>query len=242
MAPQARHDPGYLVHLLGGIYVLAVKAPVYQASASFALVYPPAAPTEAQLAANPKLAQVSTFNPLVGYGDPTAVIQIVISVLGTPSSQQTLLKAGAGTQYQIASSVGSPYIVDVTGVGDTAQAAVLSANVVTQATKHALYQVQVNQGVNPRYMITTYPLSSPNQAGQKLSTKLRPLIAVLGLGVLLLFIAISIAEAMARQRIKPSTDNIMEPSNDNIIATPIAPLVEDTQSFQSLMGPKSPSR
>ena len=91
-----------------------------------------------------------------------------------------------------------PEIVDITGVGSTAASAVLSANLVSQAAEKALYQVQANQGVNPRYMIKSYPLATPNQAAQKLSGKLRSLIAVLGVGVLLLFIAISIAEAMGK--------------------------------------------
>ena len=180
-------------------YFAIIKAPVYQASESFALVYPPAPPTAAEIAANPKLGKVNTANPLLAYSDPSAVTQIVISLASTSSSAQALAKAGAGTQWQITPSAGSSEILDVSGVGPTAQAALLSANLVTKAAEHALYQVQANQGVNPTYMITSYQLDIPNQAAQKLSSKLRPLVAVLGLGLLLLFIAISIAEAMTRR-------------------------------------------
>ena len=82
--------PVILFTCLGAFYVVAIKAPVYQASASFALVYPPAPPTAAQVAADPKLAEINTSNPLLAYSDPSAVSQIVISLVSTPSSQQAL--------------------------------------------------------------------------------------------------------------------------------------------------------
>ena len=47
----------------------------------------------------------------------------------------------------------------------------LSANLVTKAAEHALYQVQANQGVNPTYMIKSYQLAIPNQAAQKVSSE-----------------------------------------------------------------------
>lgn len=205
--------PVILLTCLGAFYIVAIKAPVYQASASFALVYPPSPPTQAQIAADPPLGRINTSNPLLGYSDASAVTQIVISLVGTPTSQQALEKAGAGTQYQIGPSAGSSEIVDVTGVGNTAQAAVLSANLVTKAAENALTQVQANQGVNPRYMIKSYDLSVPNQAAQKLSSKLRSLIAVLGVGVLVLFIGISIAEAIGKGKRRsgpPTTTEIPE--------------------------------
>lgn len=201
-------------------YFAVIKAPVYQASESFALVYPPAPPTAAQIAANPKLGKINPENPLLAYSDPSAVTQIVVSLAGTSSSQQALAKAGAGTQWQIAPSAASSEIIDVSGVGSTASAAVLSANLVTKAAEHALYQVQANQGVNPAYMIKTYQLNVPNQAAQKLSSKLRPLVAVLGVGLILLFIAISVAEAITSRRSEPS-DNHRGPSRLAIRGGPL---------------------
>jgi hypothetical protein len=200
--------------LLGAFYVLKVEAPVYQATESFALIYPPAPPTQAQIAADPQLGKVKTANPLLGYSDPSAVTQIVISLVSTSSSAQALAKAGAGAQWQIAPSAGSSEILDITGVGSTSQAALLSASLVTRAAEQALYQVQANQGVNPEYMIKSYQLQIPGQAAQKLSSKLRSLVAVLGLGILLLFLAVSIAEATRKERNGPPTAN-EEPSAAN---------------------------
>lgn len=199
--------PVILFICLASFYIIAIKAPIYQASASFALVYPPGPPTAAEVAADPKLEKINSANPLVAYGDPSAVTAIVTSLLTTPASQQELEKAGAGNQYQVTASVGSSYIVDITGVGSSPQAAVLSAKLVTQATEQILYQIQVKQGVNPLYMIKSYQLQVPSQSAQKLSGKLRDLVAVLALGILLLFIAISIAEAIGTRRAGPSVTN-----------------------------------
>lgn len=200
--------PVILLTCLGAFYVLFVKAPVYQASSSFALVYPPSPPSQAQIAADPALGKINTSNPLLGYSDPSAVTQIVISLVGTASSQKALEKAGAGTQYQIAPSAGSSEIVDITGVANTAPGAILSATLVTKAAENALTQVQANQGVNPKYMIKSYQLATPNQAAQKLSGKLRSLVGVLGLGVLLVFIVISIAQALGTRSAKPAVASV----------------------------------
>jgi hypothetical protein len=198
--------PVLALTFLGAVYIVAVKPPVYQASASFALVYPPGPPTAEQIAADPGLGRISTANPLLEYGDPLAITQIIINVLGTASSQQALAKAGAGSGYQVAPNASSSEIVDITGVGSTSQAAIHSAVLVTAAAEQALHQVQVNQGVNPMYMIKTYQLQSPEQAAQKLSGVLRDLVAVLGLGLLLLFIAISIAQSIESMRIGQSNN------------------------------------
>ena len=62
--------PVILLTCLAAFYVIAIKAPIYQASASFALVYPPGPPTAAQIVANPKLAKINPANPLAGVRRP----------------------------------------------------------------------------------------------------------------------------------------------------------------------------
>jgi hypothetical protein len=199
--------PVLLFTCLAALYVVAIKAPAYQAVQSFALINPPAPPTAAQIAANPKLGKLNTANPLVEYASPSPVPQIVMSLVSTTSSKQTLANAGAGTKWQIAADITSSEILDITGVGPTPNAALLSADLVTKAAEHDLYQLQVNQGVNPTYMITSYPLNTPAQASQTTSSKIRLLIGVLGAGTIVLFIAISIAEAIRKQPTEPFVSN-----------------------------------
>jgi hypothetical protein len=192
--------PVILLTCLAAFYVVAIKAPVYQAMQSFAIVNPPAPPTPAQVAVDPKLGKLNIANPFLQYNDSSAVPQIVVSLVGTSSSKQALATAGAGTQWQIVANTTEPDIIDVTGVGKTAQAALIGADLVTKAAENDLYQMQVNEGVNPKYMIKSYPLNTPTQASKESSSKLRLLVAVLGIGILLLFITISIAEATRKTK------------------------------------------
>jgi hypothetical protein len=147
------------------------------------------------------------------YNDSSAVPQIVIGLVSTSSSEQVLATAGAGRQWQIVANTTSPDILDIMGVGKTVQSALLSANLVTKAAENDLYQLQVSEGVNPKYMIKSYPLNTPTQASQQASSKLRLLVGVLGAGILLLFIAISIAEATRKQRTEPLIPNKIVPES-----------------------------
>jgi capsular polysaccharide biosynthesis protein len=198
--------PVIVVVALGAFYVVKLKAPVYQASASVLFVNPPAAPTASQLAANPGLAKISPENPYVNFGSLPVVADVVISVVTSAAGQQALVAAGADPRYQVALSPApdSPPIIEITGVGATAQEAVNTANLVSAATKADLYQMQKQQGVNSLYMIKSIELVRPVQAQLSVSGKLRTLIAVLGLGVVLLFVFISAAEALEKRRMTHS--------------------------------------
>jgi hypothetical protein len=188
--------------LLGALYVVKFKAPVYNSSSSFLLVNPPGPPTAAQIAANPRLGKVNTNNPYANFGDLNVTADAVLSVLTSPSSQQALAEAGADPRYQAAlsSAFGTPPIIQITGVGSSAQEAIKTANLVTNAAITDLHQLQKSQGVNPSYMITSVKLVPPIAATKSSSGKLRTLIALVGLGVILLFVAVSVMDVIGKRR------------------------------------------
>ncbi len=194
--------PVMLLTVLGAYYVVVVKAPVYSSSASVLLVSPPVAPTPAQIAANPKLKRLSSNNPYINLGGLPVVADAVISVVTAPTSQQHLLQAGADPRYQITLSTafGTPPIIQISGVGSSSQAAILSAKLVTRATMNDLYQMQKAQGVNPFYMIRSVELVRPSAATSSVSSKLRTLIALLALGAILLFLVVSVMDVIDRRR------------------------------------------
>ena len=194
--------PIILLTALGSFYVIAVKAPTYEAESSLLLLLPPTGPTAAQVAKHPSLGKINPNNPYVTFGDLAVVADAVINVVTSDTAETALVRAGADPQYQLALSTDtdSPPIIQITGIAPTPQEAILSANLVTTATENDLRQLQQSQGVNSFYMIKSTQLVSPNQASEALSGKLRTLIAVLGLGVLLLFIVISAAEVLGKRR------------------------------------------
>jgi capsular polysaccharide biosynthesis protein len=187
---------------LAALYVVKIKPPVYEASASILLTNPPAAATASQIAADPKLRNASPYNTFVSYGDLSIVADSVIDLVTSGPAQPALIKSGVDPRYQIELSTdyGDPPIIDITGVGSTPKEAVLSANLLTTAAKADLYEMQVQQGIDPFFRIGAVELITPNQAQRSSSGKLRSLVAVLGLGVILLFVVISVAEAVRLRR------------------------------------------
>ena len=193
--------PVILFTLAGMYYVLAVKPPVYNSSTSLLLVNPPNPPSAQQIVADPKLAKINSNNPYVNDGLQT-VADVLVNLIGSDASKASLLAAGADPQYQVALSndFGNPPIIDVTGVASNAPEAVKSASLVTNALISDLYQMQKNQNVSDIYLIKGINLIPAHGASLTISSKLRTLIAVVGLGALLMLIVISTAEALGRPR------------------------------------------
>ena len=192
--------PVILLTVMGALYIIAIKPPTFQATSGVLLINPPAAPTAAQIVKNPKLGQVNANNTFVAFGNLDVVADAVIGVVGAETNH--LVTLGADPRYTLAlsSDAGLPPMIVVTGVGSTAGEAILSTNLVTQATITSLHQMQVNQKINPTYMIKAVELYAPQQATSSASSKLRTLIAVIALGAILLFVVISFSESLAKRR------------------------------------------
>ena len=192
--------PAVIITALGIFYVIAIKPPEYQAMATIVLISPPAPPSPVQIAADPKLAKINANNPYVDYGDLSIVSDVVLSVVDSDASQQTLLGEGVDARSSAGPSPDSGAIIQVNGIGKSVQGAIRSANLVADATQSDLALLQERQNVNPTYMITSVILVRPQQAQLVLSGKLRYLIAALAVGVILLFISVSSAQALENRR------------------------------------------
>lgn len=194
--------PVMLLTVLGLFYVYAIKPAAYQASSELLLLSAPNPPSASQIAADPKLAKVNPSNPYVNFEDLPVVADAVLDVVASGASQQALARAGADPQYQVTLSAdsGSPPILAITGVGSSVQQAIRSATLVTKAAVTDLRLMQEQQHVSSQYMITATQLVRPEQAQEKLSGKLRMLIAVLGLGVIMLFVVVSVADLIEQRR------------------------------------------
>jgi capsular polysaccharide biosynthesis protein len=193
--------PLIVLTALGAYYVVKVKPPIYQAESSLLMV-PPNPPTSAQIAADPSLAKINPNNPYLNYGDFAVVADTLIDVVTDSANEQVLVAQGADPRYTLALSTdyGNPPIVEITGVGRTPAIAMRSAELVTKAAEADLVTLQGSQGVNSLYMIKASQLVTPTYASQSVSGKLRTLVAVFAVGVLALFVAISLIEAVEKRR------------------------------------------
>lgn len=195
--------PLLFLTLLGVVYVVKIKPPTYQATSSFLLSNPPAPPTAAQIAADPKLGKINPNNPFANYGNLSIAASVLVNYVTTPATQRALIREGANPGYQITPDTEYGFtapILQITGTGHTPQAAIGTADLVTTKAESLLYQMQKDQGVNSQYMINPIQVTMPQQAQQSASGKLRELIAVLGLGIVMIFLAISTADATDKRR------------------------------------------
>jgi hypothetical protein len=191
--------PVIALTLLGGFYVIALKAPIYKVSSSYVLINPPPPPTADDIARDPTLRRINPNNPYTRFSDQSVIVSLLSSSLSSDTARQELVKAGADPRYTVAPDLQLGYssmVVQVTGVGSTQQAAVHTADVVGAALGRELDRVQVSQGVDPHYMIKTQRVVAPDSPTRQVSSTLRPLVGVFAIGAILLLLAVSAAEAL----------------------------------------------
>jgi hypothetical protein len=203
--------PILLLVLLGSFYVVAIKEPVYEASSTYILVNPPAPPTEEEIARDPTLGRSGTDNPYTRYSDQSVVVQVLASRLDSDAAREALEKQGADPDYTVAPSVEFGFtapIVQIAGTGSSPEAAVRTASMVGDSLSRELDRMQQARGVEPKYRIDIQPVVAPHDAKLKASGKLRSLVAVFALGAILLFIVVSVAEALSVIRRERTRDRI----------------------------------
>jgi len=193
--------PVLLLTVLGAIYVVAVKKPVYEADSSYVLLNPPAPPTAEQIARDRSLRGINADNPYTRFSDQTVVVEVLASRIGSETARKALLKAGADPRYEVTrdSDFGfSSPIVKVAAQGASPAAAMSSAKLIGNALTRELDDMQ--PGVDPRYRIKAKQVDPPDHAQLKASGQLRMLVGVLVLGAVLLFIVVSVADAVSTLR------------------------------------------
>ena len=203
--------PVIMLTILASFYVVKIKPAVYQASSSILLTNPPPAATQSQIAENPKLRKVNPYNTFANYGTLSVIAQAIIDAVTSSPIQSALVKSGVDRRYQLALSTTTdeptaPPIIDITSFGATAQQAVRGANLLDDATKADLYQLQNSEGINSFYMVKAVDIVNPYQGQVSTSGKLRSLVAVLGVGVILLLAIISVTDALDKRRRRPTND------------------------------------
>jgi capsular polysaccharide biosynthesis protein len=208
--------PVIVLTIVGAAYAVAVKQPVYQVSASYLLVNPPAPPTVQQIAADPALGRVRAENPYTRFGNQPVMIDVLSRTLSSPTARQRLLNKGADPRYAVEAAMSLGFetpIVQITASGPTPEIATRTANIVSNAVVAELDRLQSKEQVDPRYRITAQQLQSPVAPQPQASGQVRVLVAVLAVGMILLFSAISVADALAAIRRERSARDVVAPDD-----------------------------
>jgi hypothetical protein len=195
--------PVVFLTLCGAVYAVAFKDPVYEAKSSYLLVNPPPPPTAEEIAQDPSLRDQNTDNPYTRYADQSVVVQALTGALSSDSARRELKDKGADSRYTVAPTSEFGYsspIVEITGIGPSPQRAIQTAEVVGGALKGELRRMQKAEGVDPQYAITTQQVAAPTDAELRASGQARMLVAVIALGAVLLFVVVSVADAVTNMR------------------------------------------
>lgn len=209
--------PIALLTVLGAAYVVAVKKPVYEASSTYVLINPPSPPTPEEVARQPSLGRAHTDNPYTRFSDQSVVVELLASTVSSESARSALARQGADRRYRVerTAEFGSTSpMVEITGVGWSPRAAIRTAEIVGSGIIRQLNKMQHAQGVDPRYRIKTSQVNAPDSAQLRASAQVRPLVAVLALGAVLMFIAVSVAEAVRSLRMEHRAGLQLEPLQD----------------------------
>ena len=173
-----------LLTLAGAAYVITVKQPLYEASSSYILISPPAAPTAEQIACDPELGKVKADNPYTRFADQSVVINVLKRKMSAESVRNTLVRAGADPRYTLKSATefgASVPIIQVKALASSPEAAMRSAQVVGHVVAGELDRMQTAHDVDPAYRITAMQVEAPDGARRKAPGQLRILVGVLGL-------------------------------------------------------------
>jgi capsular polysaccharide biosynthesis protein len=201
-----RHKIILLVILLltagGCAYVVLGIAPQYTTQAQFVVVEPPAPPSDADIQANPELGKLNSNNPYLRLPNPSIVVDVLSQRVSSDTVRQSLIDAGADRNYEIASTntIGSGQVVQITGTGTSAAAASRTLQLVTARMEVELKAMQKVNGADDRFLYQALPVSPATPPLRKVTGTLRSLIAVAAAGVVFLFGAVSIAEAVPARR------------------------------------------
>jgi hypothetical protein len=218
--------PVIALTLVGAVYSYFAKESVYEASASYVLINPPDPPSDQEIASRPELGRVNADNPYTRFSDQSVVVQVLARATSSESARQALTKAGADDRYTVEPGAEFGYstpIVEVTGVGSSPEAAIDTAEVVGHAVTKELERMQQARGVDPGYRIKSQLVNAPDDAELKASGQLRVLIAVLALGAVLLFVVVSVGDALTAlrmERMKPARRSRPEDGDEDRTAPP----------------------
>lgn len=225
--------PVIALTLLGLFYVMAVKAPEYKVSSSYILINPPPPPTPDEIARNPALGRINPNNPYTRFSDQTVIVSLLSSSLSSDTARQELVKAGADPRYTVSPDLQLGYsssVVQVTGMGSTAQGAVHTAELVGAALTRELDRMQASQGVDPHYMIKTQAVVAPDSPKLQISSRFRPLIGVLAIGAILLLLVVSAAEAL--ETLRAELKQRGRPEGDGKGESPESAGIDDSQAHR----------
>jgi capsular polysaccharide biosynthesis protein len=190
--------PAALLTLVGLVAVFKVSAPTYNATGSILLLNPREAPDleDPSAEAAPEVGQ----NAFTRYGDIAIVTDILTRIMNSDSKRDQLAQHGVAGYSIVTSQFQRDPVFEITGQGPDAASAMRSTELVLEEAGTVLSQVQVDQGADPDYLISSAPLEAPSTATAMYGSTMRAGIAVVAVGSLGTLGLAVLAEILGQRR------------------------------------------
>jgi capsular polysaccharide biosynthesis protein len=187
-----------LVILMAG-YVVFLGPRTYESSALYVMAAPDL-PTDRELERHNRLARLNSDNPYLRASDPALIVHVLVAKMSAQSTALNLEAAGLSTDFLVAESPASTMAVTVSAFADTPEKAVATRQWLLDHMGTELYNLQKVNGADDRYLFTALPIDVAEEPVEKVSSRLRSLIVVLGAGVILVIGVVSLAAALDKRR------------------------------------------
>jgi len=179
-------------------YVAVAAERTYEARADLVLIGPPGPPTAAELEARPDLALVDLDNPYARAFDPTVITEIVARVV---ASDRQSGEVPSGYRIETARRYGSAApLVEISARASDPEIATANARAVSNRFVAALQDLQAAEDVHPRSLITTRTVDAADAPREVLTQRLRAVVGVGALGLIVLIVFVTLAQAVADRR------------------------------------------
>jgi hypothetical protein len=195
--------PAAVLTVIGVLGAAQLSPPTYEATGSIVLLSPPEPPRSDVVGSGP--APEVGQNPFARYGDLSVVADIAVRVIGGDSKRAEFASQGVTDYDVVANRFQRGPVVDVTGKGSSAEAAIGSTETVLEDVNATLTELQEAEHADPDYFITAAPLEPPSTATAMYGSTVRTAIAVLAVGGLGTLALAVLAEALSRRRAVRST-------------------------------------
>jgi capsular polysaccharide biosynthesis protein len=203
--------PVLILTAFAAVYVYSFAPRSYEARATYAIVNPKI-PSASDLEREPQLLDLNSDNPYLRSSDSSLIAQVVATRLKDDSTGDALVRQSLSTDYSVERPPNS-FLIDVSAVSENKETATATVRALGTRMEEDLRQIQLVNGAADRFLFTSLLVTSPDNATELFSSRLRSLIVVVVGGLVLTFGAVSAARALETARNKSRPDG--RPKREN---------------------------
>jgi hypothetical protein len=195
---------GVLVAMaLGTAWALMIRPMTYQTTSTVVVVPPPPRPTDVQLLEHPEWQGLDSDNPYARLYDPATISATLSYPISSPAGRDAIRERTGSSDFDIEQvyryGFATPFVT-VVSQGSSPEQALATNRLVIEQMRARLDEIQRKEPTSERYFITLEIASGATKDSTRMLEPFRPLLIVLGGGVVALFLGIGVSDAIRISR------------------------------------------